>query len=89
MLLAKYERIYADPFESVDIYTRRCSVGVNVAQLARMGATLANNGVNPITGERVIKREHIPYILSAMTMAKHVCTLRMSIDAIPGETTTS
>lgn len=69
MLLAKYDRIYADPFESVDIYTKQCSVGVNVAQLARMGATLANNGVNPITGEQVIKRENIPYILSAMTMA--------------------
>ncbi|HMK31275.1 MAG TPA: glutaminase A [Terriglobales bacterium] len=69
MLLAKYERIYADPFESVDIYTRQCSVGVNAIQLARMGATLANNGVNPATGEQVIKREDIPYILASMTMA--------------------
>jgi len=68
-LLKKYERIYADPFESVDIYTKQCSVGVNVEQLARMGATLANNGVNPVTGERVIKAENIPYILSAMMMA--------------------
>ncbi len=69
MLLAKYDRIYADPFESVDIYTKQCSVGVNASQLARMGATLANNGVNPATGEQVIKREDIPYILSTMTMA--------------------
>jgi glutaminase len=69
MLLAKYERIYADPFESVDIYTKQCSVGVNAAQLARMGATLANNGVNPLTGEQVIKREDIPHILSTMMMA--------------------
>ena len=69
MLLAKYERIYADPFESVDIYTKQCSVGVNVVQLARMGATLANNGVNPKTGEQVIKREDVPYILSVMMMA--------------------
>lgn len=69
MLLAKYDRIYADPFESVDIYTKQCSVGVNATQLARMGATLANNGVNPATGQQVIKREYIPHILSAMTMA--------------------
>lgn len=68
-LLAKYDRIYADPFESVDIYTKQCSVGVNAVQLARMGATLANNGVNPATGERVIKAENIPEILSTMTMA--------------------
>ena len=69
MLLAKYERIYADPFESVDVYTKQCSVGVNVAQLARMGATLANNGKNPSTGEQVIKPENIPHILSTMIMA--------------------
>jgi glutaminase len=69
MLLAKYDRIYADPFQSVDIYTKQCSVGVNVVQLARMGATLANNGVNPATGEQVIKPENIPYILSSMMMA--------------------
>src|SRR5260370_5545497 len=69
MLLAKYDRIYADPFESVDIYTKQCSVGVNATQLARMGATLANNGKNPATGEQVIKSEDIPFILSVMTMA--------------------
>ena len=69
MLLAKYDRIYADPFESVDIYTKQCSVGVNASQLARMGATLANNGVNPATGQQVIKREDVPYILSTMAMA--------------------
>ena len=68
-LLAKYDRIYADPFESVDIYTKQCSVGVNAPQLARMGATLANNGINPATGEQVIKAENVPYILSAMTMS--------------------
>jgi len=69
MLLKKYDRIYSDPFDSVDIYTKACSVGVNVQQLARMGATLANNGVNPVTGQRVIKAENIPYILSSMMMA--------------------
>jgi glutaminase len=68
-LLAKYDRIYADPFESVDIYTKQCSVGVNATQLARMGATLANNGINPSTGEQVIKAQDVPYILSTMTMA--------------------
>lgn len=69
MLLAKYDRIYADPFESVDVYTKQCSVGVNVVQLARMGATLANNGKNPATGEQVIAPENVPHILSTMIMA--------------------
>src|SRR3569832_1348047 len=69
MLLAKYDRIYADPFESVDVYTKQCSVGVTVAQLARMGATLANNGRNPWTNEQLIKPDNVPYILSTMIMA--------------------
>jgi glutaminase len=69
MLLAKYDRIYADPFESVDIYTKQCSVGVNATQLARMGAVLANDGKNPATGEQVIKVEDVPFILSTMMMA--------------------
>jgi glutaminase len=69
MLLAKYDRIYADPFESVDVYTKACSVGVTANQLAVMGATLANNGKNPLTGEQVILRENVPHILSAMMTA--------------------
>jgi glutaminase len=69
MLLAKYDRIYADPFESVDIYTKACSVGVTAHQLAVMGATLANNGINPLTGEQVISKENVPHILAEMMMA--------------------
>ena len=68
-LLLKYERIYADTLESVDVYTKQCSVGVTAKQLAMMGATLANFGANPITGEQVIKRENVPEILATMTMA--------------------
>ena len=68
-LLAKYDRIYSDPFESVDVYTKECSVGVTALQLARMGATLANGGMNPVTGEQVIKPEHVQEILSTMMMA--------------------
>jgi glutaminase len=34
-----------------------------------MGATLADNGKNPATGEQVIKVEDVPFILSTMAMA--------------------
>jgi glutaminase len=68
-LLLKYERMYSDPLQAVDIYTKYCSVGVTATQLATMGATLANFGVNPANGEQVVKPENIPEILSAMTMA--------------------
>ena len=68
-LLLKYDRISGEPLEAVDIYTKQCSVGVNVKQLAEMGATIANGGVNPVTGEQVMKAEDIPHILATMTMA--------------------
>jgi glutaminase len=68
-LLLKYERIYSDPLAAVDIYTKQCSVGVNVKQLAQMGAMLANNGINPQTREQVMKADDIPEILATMTMA--------------------
>jgi glutaminase len=68
-LLLKYERLYADPLESVDVYTKQCSVGVNTKQLGMMAATLANNGKNPATGKQVIKSENIPHILATMTSA--------------------
>jgi glutaminase len=68
-LLLKYERIYADTLQSVDVYTKQCSIGVTAKQLAMMGATLANFGANPITGEQIIKRENVPEILATMTMA--------------------
>jgi glutaminase len=68
-VLRKWERIYSDPLEAVDIYTRACSVGVTAKQLAWMGAVLANNGMNPRTGQQVIKKENVPEILAVMTMA--------------------
>jgi glutaminase len=68
-LLVKYDRIYSEPLEAVDIYTKECSVGVTVKQLAQMGATLANNGINPVTGNHVIHSQDVPEILSSMTMA--------------------
>jgi len=68
-LLFSYERLYADPAETTDVYTKQCSVGVTTKQLATMGATLANGGVNPVTGDRVIDAKFVPKILAVMMMA--------------------
>ncbi len=52
--------------ESLELYFQQCSVLVNCHDLAVMGATLANGGVNPITGERAIQQSYVKYLLSAM-----------------------
>ena len=55
--------------EAVDLYTRQCSLRVSAHDLAVMGATLADGGVNPVTGERVIAAEVCHYTLAVMLTA--------------------
>lgn len=61
--------LYAEPLECTDVYTKQCSVGVTCKQLAIMGGTLANHGVNPVTKERCLDSKYVPKVLSVMTMA--------------------
>jgi glutaminase len=68
-LLQSYGRIYIDPAQAVDLYTRQCSLNVSAKDLAVMGATLADGGVNPITKERVIDATVCHYALAIMTTA--------------------
>ncbi len=68
-LLYAYDRLYCDPMEATDVYTKQCSVGVTARQLAFMGATLANGGVNPKTGKRVLRADYVDEVLAVMLMA--------------------
>lgn len=61
--------LFCDPLEATDVYTKQCSVGVTCKQLAVMGGTLANHGVNPVTKERCVEAKYVPKVLSVMTMA--------------------
>lgn len=56
-LLQSYGRLEVDPLETVDVYTKQCSLSVTARDLAVMGATLADGGVNPVTGEQVVSAE--------------------------------
>ena len=60
--------MYCDPMEACDVYTLQCSALVNTVDLATMGATLANGGVNPVTAKRVIARANVSHVLAEMTM---------------------
>lgn len=68
-LLQSYGKIYSDPAETVDLYTKQCAVNVNAHDLAVMAATLANAGINPISNKKVIEEERIPEILTLMATA--------------------
>lgn len=52
--------------ETLELYFRQCSVLVTCRDLAVMGATLANWGVNPLSGERAVEQQYVKDILSIM-----------------------
>jgi len=68
-ILYNGQHLFCDPLEACDVYTKQCSIGVTAKQLAIMGATLANGGVNPVTQERCIDSQHVPRVLAVMMMA--------------------
>jgi glutaminase len=68
-LLQSYDRIYSHPREATDLYTRQCSLNVCAKDLAVMGATLADGGVNPLTRQRVVDVSVCHYTLSVMATA--------------------
>jgi glutaminase len=68
-LLQSYDRIYCDAKLATDLYTRQCSLNVSARDLAVMGATLADGGVNPVTGQRVVDASVCHYALTVMITA--------------------
>jgi glutaminase len=68
-LLHGYGRMYSDPDEATDVYTRQCALSVTARDLAVMGATLADGGVNPVTKERVLDADRCTRVLAVMATA--------------------
>jgi glutaminase len=68
-MLQSLDAIYCDPAEALDLYTRQCALDVTAHDLAVMGATLADGGVNPVTGERVVAPEVCHDVLAVMATA--------------------
>ena len=68
-LLVGHGRIYFDPDEATDVYTRQGSLLVTAEDLALMGATLADGGVNPVTRRRVVSEDTCRRTLALMLTA--------------------
>ena len=68
-LLQSFDRIYCDPALATDLYTRQCALNVSAKDLAVMGATLADGGVNPVTKQRVVDPAICHCVLAVMTTA--------------------
>lgn len=66
-LLHNHSVVQRDVDLVLDTYFRQCAVLVTARDLAIMAATLANRGINPVTGDHVLKPHVVARVLSVMT----------------------
>jgi len=67
-MLRNFNVVKDHPEVNLDLYFKQCSILANCNDLATMACTLANDGINPITGKRVINSELVPLVLSVMSL---------------------
>lgn len=65
-MLRNFNIIEQDPMPIVETYFQQCSILGHCRDLAMMAATLANRGVNPLTGEQAIRGEYVESVLGVM-----------------------
>lgn len=65
-LMLNFDMVSSDLEETLELYFQQCSILVNCHDLAVMGATLANGGINPLTKERALDASYVKDLLSVM-----------------------
>ena len=65
-MLRNFNILTGDPIPVVELYFQQCSIAVTCRDLGIMAATLANRGVNPVTGKQAIRGEYVESVLSVM-----------------------
>jgi glutaminase len=65
-MLRNFDILTGDPAPALDLYFRQCSIAVTCRDLGIMAATLANSGVNPVTGRQALRGEYVESVLSVM-----------------------
>ena len=66
-MLRNFNIIDEEPTDILETYFQQCAIQVTCRDLAVMGATLANQGINPITRQQAIAPDNVAHILSLMT----------------------
>lgn len=66
-MLRNYNILESDEDGLLDLYFKQCSILVTCRDLAMAAATLANNGINPVTGVQAVNTQYVPKLLSVMT----------------------
>ena len=64
--MLNFELLEPNVEETLDLYFQQCSLLVNSQDLATMASTLANRGINPVTGQRALDASYIRDLLTVM-----------------------
>jgi glutaminase len=65
-LMRNFGMLDGDVDAALSLYFRQCSLLVTCRDLAIAAASLANGGMNPVTGERALAERHVEHVLSVM-----------------------
>jgi len=65
-MLRNFDKLSGDPEPITNLYFQQCSIAVTCRDLGIMAATLANRGVNPLTGKQALRGEYVESVLSVM-----------------------
>jgi glutaminase len=65
-LLRHFGMLENEVDDALGLYLQQCSAVINCDDLSVMAATLANGGVNPLTGQRAIDEDYIGDLLTVM-----------------------
>jgi len=66
-MLREFGILECSPEDAVEVYLRQCAVMVTCRDLSLMGATLANLGMSPQSGEMVLPQIYTERVLSVMS----------------------
>ena len=65
-MLRNFGILTGDPMPVVETYFKQCAILGHCRDLATMAATLANRGINPLTGQQAIRGEYVESVLGVM-----------------------
>lgn len=65
-MLRNFDILTEAPEPTIELYFQQCSISVTCRDLGVMAATLANSGINPLTGKQAVRGEYVADMLSVM-----------------------
>lgn len=69
--MAAFGHLEAPVETALEVYFHQCALALSCQQLARAGLFLANDGVDPLSGERIVSAERCRRINSIMMLCGH------------------